>query len=342
MVRPPKPLDGGLQSVPPGVLIAPKDLGTAELSPDGVFEAGSFQTFTLTYTAGRYGIDDSGSLRICFRFATDQSRPQFEDPAGVGFTTIAASNDAVLQYRYDPKGNTRPWDRTLYIKVVHGFLREGDTITIRFGDTTQGSPGLRLQTFCEDSFEFHVLVDPIATYNYQPLPLQPTIRIVPGPPERWVAVVPTLRRVAEKFALSLKAEDRWGNPSDQIDTTISLYAEPTIDGLPVNVTFTPGEFTKVIDGLSVSQSADVVLSVRDGAGMELARANALRIVEQGELMHYWADLHGQSEETIGTNSARQYFEFARDKAFVDATGHQGNDFLAQHIVDGQFYITGGR
>ena len=144
MIRPPKPLNGGLQSVPPGVLIAPRDLGTAELSPDGAFEAGSFQTFTLTYTAGRYGIDDSGSLRICFRFATDQSRPQFEDPAGVGFTTITASNDAVLQYRYDPKGNTRPWDRTLYIKIVHGFLREGDTITIRFGDTVQGSPGLRL------------------------------------------------------------------------------------------------------------------------------------------------------------------------------------------------------
>ena len=37
-------------------------------------------------------------------------------------------------------------------------------------------------------------------------------------------------------------------------------------------------------------------------------------------------MHGQSEETIGTNSARQYFEFARDRAFVDVAGHQGNDF----------------
>jgi hypothetical protein len=43
-------------------------------------------------------------------------------------------------------------------------------------------------------------------------------------------------------------------------------------------------------------------------------------------LHYWADLHGQSEETIGTNSARELIEFARDRAFLDAMSHQGNDF----------------
>ncbi|MDX1488386.1 MAG: hypothetical protein R3268_09305, partial [Acidiferrobacterales bacterium] len=107
--------DGGLQSEPIESPIAPEELGNATLTPGGEFEAGSFQSFILTYTAGKYGIDDSGSLRVCFRFASDQSRPQFEDPRRVGYTTISASNDAVLQYHYDPKGNVRPWDRTLYI-----------------------------------------------------------------------------------------------------------------------------------------------------------------------------------------------------------------------------------
>ncbi|MDP7164533.1 MAG: DUF3604 domain-containing protein, partial [Alphaproteobacteria bacterium] len=97
--------------------IAPELLGHATLEPSGRFEAGSYASFTLTYTAGYYGIDDSGSLRICFRFAADQSRPQFDDPQALGYTTISASNQAVLEYRYDPKGNVRPWDRTIYIKV---------------------------------------------------------------------------------------------------------------------------------------------------------------------------------------------------------------------------------
>ena len=73
----------------------------------------------------------------------------------------------MLDLRFDPKGNIRPWDRTLSIKVVRGYLRAGDRITIRLGDPRQGSPGMRLQTFCEDSFEFRVLVDPIATFNFQ-------------------------------------------------------------------------------------------------------------------------------------------------------------------------------
>ena len=41
---------------------------------------------------------------------------------------------------------------------------------------------------------------------------------------------------------------------------------------------------------------------------------------------YWADLHGQSGETIGMGTAEEYFRYARDKAFVDMVGHQGNDF----------------
>ena len=48
--------------------------------------------------------------------------------------------------------------------------------------------------------------------------------------------------------------------------------------------------------------------------------------QSAPLRHYWGDLHGQSGETVGTNPAESYFRYARDKAFVDIVGHQGNDF----------------
>ena len=306
--------------------IRPEDLGTATITPDGVFEAGSYQTFTLTYTCGKFGIDDSGSMRICFRFASDQTRPQFEDPKRPNYTIIEASNNAVLECRYDPKGNVRPWDRTLYIKVVKGFMKVGDTITIKFGITDGGSLGMRLQTFCEDTFEFRVMVDPIATYNYQPLPDQPIIKIVPGKPEQYIAVWPTMQRAGEAFSLKLKGEDKWGNPSDQCDTTLSLKASAPVEGLPETVTFKPGQFAVEISDLSVKSSGDVTLDFFHADGSLAAQANPLRIVDKAALLPFWGDLHGQSEESIGTNSADQYFAFARDCAFVDATGHQANDF----------------
>ena len=112
----------------------PDRMGTATLSPADPVEAGSFQSFTLVYTAGYFGIDDTGSIKIVQRFAGDMGRPQWSDPKAANYTTVEASNGAVLDVRYDPKMNIRPWDKTLFIRVVRGFLNEGDTIIVRFGD----------------------------------------------------------------------------------------------------------------------------------------------------------------------------------------------------------------
>ena len=43
-------------------------------------EAGSYQEFVLAYSAGYFGIDDTGSIKICWRYAADIGTPQFDDP----------------------------------------------------------------------------------------------------------------------------------------------------------------------------------------------------------------------------------------------------------------------
>ncbi|TAJ93013.1 MAG: DUF3604 domain-containing protein [Reyranella sp.] len=304
----------------------PERMGSAILSPTDAVEAGSFQSFTLVYTAGYFGIDDTGSIKIVQRFAGDIGKPQWSDPTAANYTTVEASNGAVLDVRYDPKMNIRPWDKTLFIRVIRGFLNEGDTITVRFGDRRQGSPGMRMQTFVESTFEFRVLVDAFATYNYVELPIQPTFPVVAGPAVTWKALLPTLRRSGETFRLGFKGEDKWGNPSDQVEGTFSLRANLPVRGLPERFSMSRGEAAKSIDGLSMEKPGDLLIDVLDSAGRVLCRSNPLRIAADAPLRSYWCDLHGQSEETIGTNSARELIEFARDRAFLDGMSHQGNDF----------------
>lgn len=94
--------------------------GHATISPNTPCEAGQFASLTLTYTAGYFGIDDTGSLKIVHRFASDMGKMQFSDPAGWNYVTAEASNGAVLELRYDMKGNIRPWDKTLLIRVQRG------------------------------------------------------------------------------------------------------------------------------------------------------------------------------------------------------------------------------
>ncbi|MDH3660879.1 MAG: DUF3604 domain-containing protein [Alphaproteobacteria bacterium] len=304
----------------------PEYMGSASLQPSGRFEAGSWQSFTLVYTAGRFGIDDTGSIKIGFRFATDFGPVQFDDPKAPGYTTVEASNGAELEARWEFKRNIRPWSRSLYVGVKKHFLAEGDAITIRFGDRRQGSKGVRLQTYCETAFEFRVFVDAVATYDYVALAESPKIQIAPGGPSIWRAMLPTLVRAGEPFRLSIKADDAWGNPSDQIDQTLALEASAPIEGLPDKVQFPPGQFAHVVEGLRIPEAENVVIRILDDSGSELCRTNPLRATGDPDYLHYWGDLHGQSNETLGTNSAREYFQFARDRAFLDISAHQGNDF----------------
>ena len=238
-------------------------MGTATVTPSGSFVAGSFQTFTLVYTAGFFGIDDTGSIKVVHRFASDMGRPQWIDPTAPNYTTVIASNGAILEIQYDGKRNIRPWDKTLFIRVIRGFLREGDQITICFGDRSAGSPGIRVQTFVEPTFEFRVLVDPFATYHYAELVQQPYIAVVAGPPVGWKVILPTLRQCGQSFSLGFKGEDKWGNPSDQVEGVFSLRPSHPITNLPETIKVVRGQHALKLDGLSVAAASDILIQVYD-------------------------------------------------------------------------------
>lgn len=300
------------------------EIGAVAITPEGPVEAGSHAAFTITFTAGRFGVDDTGSLRICMRQVSDVGRPQFSDPRAPNYVTAEASNGAELGLFYNPKLAMRPWSRTITVTVNRGFLAPGETITIRLGDRRGGSPGLRMQTYCEEQFHFLVFADVFATTNWALLEKQPTLRIVPGKPATHHAVLPTLRRPGQDFALCLRADDVWGNPTDRIGGRFRLRATAPVAGLPENFAWPEGQRAHRIEGLSTG-AGELAIDWLDEAGALLARSNPLRIAE-APLLPFWADLHGQSGETVGTGTARQLATYARDSAFIDAMCHQGNDF----------------
>ena len=273
------------------------DLGKATCSLRGRVVAGSYRTCILTYTAGFAGIDDSGSIKVVMRDVTDAGTPQFHDSAAPHYTTAVASNGAQLQLRYDTKDNVRPWSKAIRIRVGQGYLRRGDKIVLTLGDPQGGSPGWRIQTFCETTFELRVLVDRYATCVYEHLAKSPWFRIVAGEPIKVVAVTPTSVRPGQKVTVHTKLEDRWGNPVGRPRKQI----HPAFDK--------PGCYR---------------IRVRDDRIKRTAETNPILVSEDQAYGYFWADLHGQSEETIGTNTIDDYFHFGRNFALLDACAHQGN------------------
>src|SRR5262244_4132748 len=143
----------------------PEHMGAMKLTPAGPFVAGAYAELVLVYTAGTFGIDDTGMVKISWRTTSDFAKPQFDKPQAANFTTVEASNGARLEVWFD-RLNIRPYANTLLIRVWRGYLRTGDTLSVRFGDRRRGSPGLRLQTNCDERFELRTCVDAFATYEF--------------------------------------------------------------------------------------------------------------------------------------------------------------------------------
>ena len=169
------------------------------------------------------------------------------------------------------------------------------------------------------------MADVQATGNFYPLPdHQLYVPIVPGPPTHWKAVTASQRRPGEPFFLGLKVEDQWGNPSTPAGCQVKIDASANVAGLPEHVVFDGKAQTMTIEDLTCT-SEGVVTFTLSIDGDVIATAGPL-VITDADHAGYWGDLHGQSGETIGIGRIEDYVNFARNKAFLDAMCHQGNDF----------------
>jgi hypothetical protein len=306
--------------------------GWAEVDPAGPVVAGETGTWKITYHAGRYGIDDGGVIKFAWRDVSDWAYPQFDDPSAPAFASVVTDGPASVRPWFDKQRYVRPWRLCVTVDIFDDSLREGDTITLTIGDRSGGSEGSRAQTFCKEAFEFRVSVDWCGTWVYTEVP-SPVFPIVNGPPAKLVVVGPSMTTPNTPAWAGVKLEDLWGNPCRDYTGEVRIGAEGVV-GLPDSYRFTDQDLgAHRFEGLSVSETGTYAVKAEDVASGLSAEGNPLVCVSaMPEDRPFWGDLHGQSEETVGTNPVSSYFTFARDSALVDFAGHQGNDFQITEAV----------
>jgi uncharacterized protein DUF3604 len=305
----------------------PAYIGRAWITPATPVVVGAWGTWTVTYEVGAYGYDERARLKISWRFASDWGTPQFTDPTGANYTTVRIETKcetAVAGIAFEPRGQVRPWFKTLAVAVADGSLYPGDRIHVTVGDRSGGGPGSRAQTFRERGCEWRVFVDPFGTELYATLPDSPQLDVVGGALHRLVVVTPTTVRPGEPFDALVKAEDLWGNPCERFDGTVTLAG--AVDGLPREIRFTNGNVAVArLPGLRLATpGAETRIAARHGENA--AESNLIRALAPGEPKTFWGDLHGQTRATVGTGTIEEYFAFGRDVALLDMMCHQANDF----------------
>jgi hypothetical protein len=304
------------------------NIGGATIEPRDTVVAGHFGTWVIRYTAGVFGVDDSGHIRITERQVGDWEEPQFDRPTDSGYTTARTNSGATLELAWFNTLNTRPFRKTLVITVANGGLKPGDWIEVTFGDTGTGGPGRRAQTFREPQSEFHVLVDPFGANRFFPVADQPWVPVVGDDAVTFEVRSPASAVIGRAHRLSVRALDKWGNTDENYSSGVSLSANLAVDGLPESATFEPSDRGVIeIDGIVPTAAGDLVFTATGAAPAVTCASNPVRCTGSAEEFGlFWGDFHGQSRESVGTISARDYILYARNDAAVDFVGHQANDF----------------
>lgn len=302
-------------------------LGSALITTEKEVVAGSVISTTIEYTVGAYGMDDSGNIRIAWRSVSDWEGPQFDDPKGFGYTTVTTSGDATLHYKKSV--HQRPFHNCLEIKVRDGNLHEGDVVKVVFGDRSEGSPGIRVQTFVESKHEYKVFVDPLNVGRYEEIEDSPYMSVKSGPIGEVQVVVPSKIDVGESFEVLVRTLDEWGNPCSDFEGAIDLELYESIADIkmPRSIIMTKEDKGYVrIPDVSIETAGTYHIKGTYKAHDMSCMSNGFICGEKGPYNLYWGDAHGQTSLTIGTGSLDEYFSFAKGPAGIDFTGWQGNDF----------------
>lgn len=291
-------------------------IGTAKVNVKKV-KAGEKISCRLIYRAGIYGIDNSGSIKILFRMVSDFGKFQFNNPTGNNYIKVSSNNQDVkfkIDSEFEGKAYIRPWSRGFTIFFSGDYLKASEEVYIEFKNWRQ-------QTFCEKTFEFKILVDPFATGKYIELPKSPEIEIIPSEPARLIILAPTITKTEKKINILIKLEDLWGNPCVNKNGFFVIEHNDALKIYKTKIAFTNGCVK-----INVQSCKETLTYIQAKYKRLKSISNPIIIEKNFHNFQYWADLHAQSEETIGTNSILEYFKFARDFGFLDVVSHQGNDF----------------
>jgi hypothetical protein len=309
--------------------------GYAVVSPDEPVVAGTTGTWQVKYTAGKYGVDDGGTIKVSYKMASDWGTPQMVDPAAFEYLTVRTSGKAKLRIRYETRAYLRPYFRTIQIDVYDGSLIAGDEVVVTFGDTSGGSKGSVAQTFIDDDFRFIVSIEAFQTGVFYEVPAKTRLCIVAAAPEKLIAIAPSRVDAGEGWVM-VKAQDRFGNLAGGYRGTVEFLPQPGLSGLPAKYTYTEEDGgSHFFYGIRFDKPGIVRLGVADGAGLT-AFTNPVdvsaRATRDGV---FWGDFHGQTKNSVGTGTVEQYFAFGRDRSALDFSAHNANDFqvLKEHWDD---------
>jgi len=289
-------------------------LGSLTLESGDPVEAESWQTIVQTWTVGAVPMEEGGAIYLGRDGFNNHGRPQVGDPEGNNYFTILTSNPlARLVYEKPPASPTIITQLLAVFRLEGAKLEEGDTVTMVYGETSEGSRGLWIQSYSVSRCAFPVYLD-LEGNGYFFQPAWPGIEIV-GKTEPYAvaAFAPSIVAVGESFDLTVRWEDdrynRISGPAPAYDVELNGESYASIpEG---------GDGLSMIEDISLSEPGVYRFTVNSSDGEISGTSNPVRVEEDPAHRIFWGDTHGHIAFADGQGTPDGYFRFARDDAVLD-------------------------
>lgn len=294
----------------------PDALGAISISSRGPFPILSWQTVEVTYAVGKMPIEAGGVVMLARQFMSDSGRWQANNPRGDNYVSIRASRTGA---RFMPDrirlagmhGGFRSAVNQLAFRLDGASLREGDTLTITYGDTSGGGRGFRMQSFSNDAAALPIYIQFRPDDIFFSLPL-PTYEVVGGEFNAVHGFVPSVVGIGEAVDVRVRAEDRYYNRA----TGAIPALEVLLNGEPHSRLAGGSEAIQVISGVKFNAPGVYRFSFRAG-GKEAGASDPILALENPEWRLYWGETHGHCGFAEGQGTPDGFFTFGRDDARLD-------------------------
>ncbi|NKC01901.1 MAG: DUF3604 domain-containing protein [Pseudomonadales bacterium] len=259
-------------------------------------------------------------------FNNDQGQLQTEVPKAPNYLSIASSNaDVVFEPFRIPKfgmhgGGLREVGKRISFRITDGSLISGDTVTITYGDRSQGSPGFQVMSISNDAYQMPVYLsfDGSVTTNYLLSPIE--FEVVGTAVKGVAGFVPSVVKQGTPFDVLVRSEDEFFNLSTGAHPGYDIYVgdERVAEIAPSN------EGLQSVSNVEIDELGFYYFRIEARDGSHVGESNPLKVVEELGDQILWGETHGHSGFAEGQGTPNGYFAFARDQArldFISLTEH---------------------
>ena len=303
----------------------PKAVPTVTAAKTGPFPASSYQTFDEVVTIGSMPMMPGGTLMLARMLMSDAGPPQNNNPAAKNYVSIACSNPGAKFVKTTVEwagmhGGFRGEAPNAAFRLESGTLRQGDTVTLTYGDRIGGSPGMLMNTFSNDRMLYPIYVD-LDGKGLFLSPAWPAFSILGEGVSYVRPTAPSVVATGERFTVAVRSEDSgWNRATGKIPAY-----EVSLNGANVATIPAGTEGLARVNDLHIDRPGVYRYDVRSVDGKLTARSNPIWVETNPAARIYWGETHAHSGFSEGMGSIDRFYTWARDDAWLDFAGLSEHD-----------------